>query len=433
MPAANTPWNRPVRIAACALLLCASALGGPLAGQEIGESQKRLQEIRRERSELREDLGSLRTQVHDVAGELENLEQQRIASGEVVRELDFQLAETEGQIARTTADLLRTEQRLVEKRALLRRRLRDIYKRGPLATAQVLLASDDFGELLNRYKYLSLVARRDRALVDEVAALQQRLDLRRRQLQRTLADVNFLRRERLGEYTAMEELSAQQKRTLTALQSQERSTANRIVELARDEKQLSSLIATLERKRREAEARREREAEARRKREAERARVAAAGGTPAPRSSRPAPAASASTLTTADLGALGWPLDGRVIYRFGPARQANGTTIRWNGIGIAAPLGTAVRAVEAGEVVLAAPFEGYGPTVVLSHGGGYYSLYLYMKGIGVSEGAAVARGQTLGTVGGAGTPEGAHLEFQIRAPGGQATDPLTWLRARSSR
>jgi septal ring factor EnvC (AmiA/AmiB activator) len=79
---------------------------------------------------------------------------------------------------------------------------------------------------------------------------------------------------------------------------------------------------------------------------------------------------------------------------------------------------------------MAAPFEGYGPTVVVSHGGGYYSLYLYLKDIQVQPGATVAKGQVIGTVGGENTPEGAHVEFQIRTPGGEAVDPLTWLRGR---
>jgi septal ring factor EnvC (AmiA/AmiB activator) len=67
----------------------------------------------------------------------------------------------------------------------------------------------------------------------------------------------------------------------------------------------------------------------------------------------------------------------------------------------------------------------------VSHGGGYYSLYLYLREVAVREGEAIARGQVVGSVGGARTPEGAHIEFQIRSPGGEAVDPLTWLRARS--
>jgi murein DD-endopeptidase MepM/ murein hydrolase activator NlpD len=70
----------------------------------------------------------------------------------------------------------------------------------------------------------------------------------------------------------------------------------------------------------------------------------------------------------------------------------------------------------------------------LSHGGGFYTLYLYLEEIGVTEGREVAVGQVVGTVGGATTPEGPHLEFQVLAPtdGGvpRAQDPLSWLRAR---
>jgi murein DD-endopeptidase MepM/ murein hydrolase activator NlpD len=69
--------------------------------------------------------------------------------------------------------------------------------------------------------------------------------------------------------------------------------------------------------------------------------------------------------------------------------------------------------------------------VVVSHGGGYYSLYLYLKQVQVQQGAVITKGQVVGTVGGEHTPEGAHIEFQIRAPGGQAVDPLTWLRGQA--
>src|SRR5690606_23220796 len=133
-----------------------------------------------------------------------------------------------------------------------------------------------------------------------------------------------------------------------------------------------------------------------------------------------------------DAGTLAWPVEGRVLYPFGRQTQPNGTVLRWNGIGIAAPEGTSVRAVEAGTAVLAGPFEGYGPTVVVSHGGGHYTLYLYLREISVREGDPVERGQVVGTVGGARTPEGPHIEFQIRTPGGEAVDPLTWLRRRTS-
>src|SRR5690606_27239532 len=104
--------------------------------------------------------------------------------------------------------------------------------------------------------------------------------------------------------------------------------------------------------------------------------------------------------------------------------------------GIASQPGTPVRAVEEGTVVMAGPFEGYGPTVMISHGAGYYTLYLYLASVAVQEGDRVAARQVIGTVGGEKTPEGPHIEFQVRAPVGRSgvpepVDPLSWLRSRA--
>ena len=130
---------------------------------------------------------------------------------------------------------------------------------------------------------------------------------------------------------------------------------------------------------------------------------------------------------------IDWPVDGELVYRFGREARPNGTVLMRQGIGIRAATGTPVRAVEAGTVAFSGPFEGYGRAVWLSHVGGFYTLYLYLEEIGVAQGREVAVGQVVGTVGGADTPEGPHIEFQIRAPanGGdpRAQDPLRWLQA----
>ena len=68
---------------------------------------------------------------------------------------------------------------------------------------------------------------------------------------------------------------------------------------------------------------------------------------------------------------------------------------------------------------------------MLSHGGGFYTLYLYLEEIGVNQGREVAVGQVVGTVGGADTPEGPHMEFQIGPPS-TAEPPEHRTRSRAS-
>lgn len=426
--------SRRVRVLAAVALAAALPLaalaqqGGRQRGadQQLSESQRRLQEIRAERTQLRSELSGIRSRVHDVTSEIRNIQRQREVSAALLRELTFQMTETQRKIDETTDELLRTQDELAQKKALLNRRLRDIYKRGPLQTEEVLLTANSFADLLNRYKYLYIVARRDRTLVGDVAELQHQLELREQELRRSFTDLTYLQNERAQENAQLGSMAAQRTSTLSSLRSHERTTVQRIDELLRDERRLTSLMATLEARRREEERReRDRLAAAERDRNAARAAGRPAPAAPTPVAPRPAP-----TLTTASMGNLGWPVQGNVVYRFGRALQTNGTAIRYNGIGIGAAAGSPVRAVEGGRVEMAAPFEGYGPTVVISHGGGFYSLYLYLKDVQVQQGATVAKGQVVGTVGGEGTPEGAHLEFQIRTPGGEAVDPLAWLRGR---
>jgi murein DD-endopeptidase MepM/ murein hydrolase activator NlpD len=101
-----------------------------------------------------------------------------------------------------------------------------------------------------------------------------------------------------------------------------------------------------------------------------------------------------------------------------------------NGIGIAVPVGSPVRAVATGTVEYASAMGTYGPSVMLDHGGGYYTLYLYLSAFEVQTGQLVQTGQIIGRSGGAYSNEGPHIEFQIRGEDGIALDPRQWLRRR---
>ncbi len=385
----------------------------PLSGQdgevarEIQESERRLERIREERSRLQSEMSDLRDRVRDVSGELRNIERQISASRSVLAEIDFQLDATTERVQENTTDLIRARERLRESRAVLQRRLRDIYKRGPLHSAGVLLRAESFADLLNRYRYLRLIASYDRSLVENVQALEEQLLERSRELDGNLSALGRLRQDKLSEVADLRSVEQRHQAAIRQYRSREEETRDRLRSLEEDERRMASLIGDLEERRREEEARRRTT-----ERRAERA-----------------------TLASGDAGELAWPVDGEILYRFGRDRRPDGTILRWNGVGIGAAAGTPVRAVREGRVVLAGPFEGYGPTVVLSHGDGFYTLYLYLEEIGVVEGRDVAEGQVVGTVGGTDTPEGPHIEFQVRAPEGggapEARDPLLWLRSPS--
>ena len=390
-------------IGAALVLLAASSAGAqtPTLDRQIQDSRQRLEEIRSERERLQSELQSVRGRVADVSAELRNIERQLSAARSEIAELEFQSEATSQHVTENTELLAQTRERLARGSASLGRRLRDIYKMGPLHTVRVLLGAESFADLLTRYRYLRLMASSDRTMVDKVKELEASLTAQDQELRESLREVGRLRQRRLNALGALRSVEQDRQSTLQRFRTTERTTRSRLERLEEDEARLSGLVSDFERD-----------------------RVAE----PA------APELPAAALSTADAGSLQWPVDGPVLYRFGLQPQANGTTLRWNGVGIAARPGSPVEAVRAGTVVMAGPFEGYGPTVVISHGGGFYTLYLYLEEIGVVQGRVVDAGQVVGTVGGGSTPEGPHLEFQIRAPSDDgvptAQDPLTWLRPR---
>ena len=151
--------------------------------------------------------------------------------------------------------------------------------------------------------------------------------------------------------------------------------------------------------------------------EAERLRTAARANAPR----------AASTLKTVDAGRLEWPVDGTLLYRFGRVINPNNTTTRWNGMGIAAPVGSPVKAVAPGSVVSVGPLGTYGLTVILQHGAGDYSIYASLASASVRKGATVRKGDVVGAVRISDPELKPHLHFEIR-PQGRAVDPETWLR-----
>lgn len=411
----TSPHRRPLNLIALALvpLFLApfpASSQDPDLQRQIQESQRRLEAIRAERARLQSEMEQVRSRVRNASTELRNIEQQLSASRSALAEVDFQVEFATSQVEETTAALLRIREELEEGKAILYRRLRDIYKRGPLSSVRVLIGADSFTDLLNRYRYLQQIASYDRGLVNRVTQLEAALNVHNQQLQANLAELGRLRQTKLGEVAELRSVERERQATLASYRNQAQATESRLEQLEADEDRLTELVDVLEQRRREAE---------------RRAALSGVGR------------AGPSTLSGTDAGSLDWPVEGEILYRFGLDRRPDGTVLKWNGIGIRSPTGTPVRAVKAGTVVLAGPFEGYGPTVILSHGGGFYTLYLYLEEIGVVEGRQVQGGQVVGTVGGAQTPEGSHLEFQIRAPVGggapQAMDPLQWLKERSPR
>jgi murein DD-endopeptidase MepM/ murein hydrolase activator NlpD len=118
-----------------------------------------------------------------------------------------------------------------------------------------------------------------------------------------------------------------------------------------------------------------------------------------------------------------WPAKGRIIAGFGP--KTNGQTN--DGINIALPEGTPIKAAEDGVVAYAGnELKGYGNLVLVRHADGYVTAYAHAKELLVKRGDPIKRGQTIARSGQTGNVDAPQLHFEIRK-GPAPIDPMPHL------
>jgi len=142
----------------------------------------------------------------------------------------------------------------------------------------------------------------------------------------------------------------------------------------------------------------------------------------------PAPTTTAAIDQTlepasADGTSFRWPVRGRIISGFGS--KPNGE--RNDGINLAVPEGTTVKAAEAGTVIYAGnELEGYGKLVLIRHADDWVSAYAHNSDIKVSKGDTVRRGQTVATAGMSGSVSSPQVHFELRKKA-KPVNPLDYL------
>lgn len=117
-----------------------------------------------------------------------------------------------------------------------------------------------------------------------------------------------------------------------------------------------------------------------------------------------------------------WPLRGRIVRGFSRRKGQ-----KHDGLDIAAPLGSPIKAAASGRVVYSDDeIPGYGRVVIVEHRGNYYTVYAHNLVNLVKEGEWVKGGQVIAKVGQSGNAKGPHLHFEIRK-GSKPLDPLKLL------
>ena len=138
----------------------------------------------------------------------------------------------------------------------------------------------------------------------------------------------------------------------------------------------------------------------------------------------PKPATASVTRPPSRRGGFIWPASGKIISRFGPKTKG----LHNDGINIAAPRGTKVKAAENGIVAYAGnEIRGFGNLLLVKHDGGWITAYAHNDEILVKRGDRINRGQVIAKIGSTGNVTSPQLHFEMRR-GRNAVDPMVHLK-----
>lgn len=382
------------------VILLAALAAGPVLSQEgdIDDSIKgredELQRLRREIRDQRKKIADIEEQEKDVAEYIKKLEKEEKLMKRLLSGLEDKETMLEEQVGQLRSDLETSEMVYSHRLEVFSERLREIYKDGPRHVWQELLMAEDFSGLLQRYKFLSLIAERDAGLIADVREHKAGIETQEAEITELLQEVSSSRSEQETELRKLDENEAKRRQTLASLRTSKQQHQDRAEELEEREKKMQDLIEALERS----------------------------------RLSQTQDQGDYGTGDFASLkGRLPQPVGGTVTREFGRFRHPEYGTITYNtGIDISTRTGEPVRAVARGRVEYAGDLPGYGNCIILNHGGGYYTLYAHTSSIFVAQSAQVEKGSVIAEAGDAVSGTGGTMHFEIRKAK-QALDPADWL------
>ncbi|MGE7990331.1 murein hydrolase activator EnvC family protein [Pseudomonas sp. NPDC089554] len=424
------------------ILLALSCLFVPAFADERAQTQQQLDATRQDIAELKKMLGKLQEEKSGVQKDLKTTETDIGNLERQVEALQQELKKTEGELERLDHEKKKLQSARVEQQRLIAIQARSAYQNNGREEYLKLLLNqqnpEKFARTLTYYDYLS------KARMEQLRAFNETL----RQLSGVEQDIASQQAQLLAQRgnldSRRQELEAERSKrqqVLAKLNGDLKERDQKLQAREQDQAELTQVLKTIEetlaRQAREAEEARQKallaqqEAEKRRQQQALAAREQPAEEAPKKASTTLGPLVSSDGANyggafSAARGKLPWPVNGRLLARFGDARGGDARA-KWDGVMISASAGTQVRAVHGGRVVFADWLRGAGLLVILDHGNGYLSLYGHNQRLLKSAGDIVKAGEAISTVGDSGGQESAGLYFAIRQQG-RPSDPSQWCR-----
>lgn len=367
---------------------------------QLQEQDKTINTLKNEIAQTRQDIQKQQNKEQSTAKRISSLEKEMSLMSQLINKLTRTERFTKNQISKLEQYIPETERLLetclnrYEKRAI------EIYKKGSPTSLVKLISSSSWRQAVYRARYMKIVSDIEKTMQDSIQLLL--IDISNQK-----SDLNHALRKN----TSTKNEKAKQQALLT---KNKKITQDELKNIKNNKKELEKYLAEKEEGLKQLEIVRQkllndknrslRERRIRQQQE------------------------YLNTKQFAELkGQLLWPIEGKVVTNFG--RQLNvelNTTTDSPGIDIEGIPRAPVRAVLNGIVTTITFIRGYGTTIIIDHGGGFYTVYTHVTDLQIHEDGEVKSRDVIAYTGDADAINGSKLHFEIWG-NQQKLDPEQWL------
>lgn len=423
---------------AASVALVSVALPAPEAfaqtksAKEKSSLQKEQRDIKGQISTIKKDISQKEKRVDNANSALRESEKAISSSNRTLKELGEKKTAVENQLS----DLKR-EADIVSMHVNEAEDLVSVISQAQFANSrrhpwQAAISGKNPNDITRMSAILSYMAREQDRTIDNLANRRKNIEAVTEKTNATQKELVKIESDEQQNRKKLEQEKSRREVALNELKKELNTQRERYEQLVKNDKQLTNLIASIDKQIAAAQAaakeRARKEAAARKKAEEQRRKKDTA------KSTTKTPTKDARQTAQAPVagdfgklrGKLTMPTRGQVVARFGQKREGAASDLSWRGLLIRAKQGQNVVATAAGTVVFSDWMRGFGNLLILDHGSNYLSVYANNETLYKSVGQAVKQGETIASVGQSGGEDSPGLYFELRYKG-KPFDPARWI------
>lgn len=406
------PFRWILKFLVCVCLLDAgNALAAKSTDRQLAKQRAELKSIEASLAKQRRQVKLLESEEKGVLNTIALLDENLNRTREYVSLLSKNEVTVKQSLKEINRELDSLDREIKKRSGAMKRRIRELYVHGDMGTIEAIYAIFRGESMPDRQAYyVNRLLVRDREMVETLSWIQRERALKKRDASNRLSELRTLQSKKAKEEAGLESQRRTQGSVLAAVQKNKTLQKKAIREIERNQKAMLSLIRKLEKKRAKeiADAKK---AQKNRKSKKDKGKTK-----------------SLPKMPVKPIGPKCMPLDGEILSEFGMHEHPI-LHIRTRNLGveIRGKKGSKIKAAAAGTVAMVTEIDGRGPSVIIEHSGGVYSVYGHMSSIRVREGDRVKNCQDIGTVGDVASMNGFKLYFQV-SEGTETVDPLQWLK-----